>query len=79
LEKLKTEKTIKIKGTTRPLVEGPSNTTYKPIDIEDQYHPGPQKADEWLFLSDFTLSLNLLADFKISKNIGTFPDIQSNS
>ena len=78
LEKLKTEKTVRIKGTNRSLVGDLSITIYKSIDIVGRYHSGPQEANEWLFPSNFVLSSNLLADLKILKNVETSLDIWSN-
>jgi len=46
LEKIKTEETVRVERTNRSLNKGPSNTTYKPIDIKDRHHPNPQEADE---------------------------------
>ncbi len=34
-------------------------------------------SNEWLFLSDFALSLGLFVDFGIFGSVGTLPDIRS--
>ncbi len=61
----------RVEETSRSLDRSPSNTMYKPIDIKDRHYPNLQKADKWLFPFDFALSLGLLTDLRIFKNVGT--------
>ncbi len=79
LEKLETEKTVRVEGTSRSLDGSLSDVAYKPIDIKDRYHPSLQGADKWFFPLDFALSFGLLTDLGIFGSVGTFPDIRSNS
>ena len=72
------KKTAKIEEANRSLIESPSITTHKSIDITGRYRTNLQKTNEWFLPFNFTLSFNLLTDLGFSKNIETSPDIQSN-
>jgi len=70
---------FRAKEVSRLLIEGPFVVIYKPIDIIGRYYTSLWKVNKWLFLSDFTFNLELLADLGILKNVEIFLDIQSNS
>ena len=64
-------KATKIKRANRSLIKSPFITTYKSIDTVDRHHSNLLKTYKWLFFSDFALSLSLLTDLGILKNIET--------
>ena len=79
LEKVETEDTARIGGAGRFSAGGPSIATYEFIDMMGRCHSGPQKANEWLFPSDFVLFFNLLTDLGIFKSVEILLDIRSSS
>ncbi len=48
------------------------------VDPEDLHPLNLLSPNDWFFPSDFALSLGLLADLGIFKNVETFFDIRSN-
>ena len=74
LEKIKAEETARFSG-----VEGQAVhiVRQESVDLKDLYPSNPLDLNNWLLLSDFVLSPNLLTDLGIPRNIETPPDTQS--
>ncbi len=73
---METEEAARVEGASRSLDGGSSIVAYKSIDTGDRHYPNLQEADEWLLPSGFALSLGLLVDLGIFKNVETSPDIR---
>ncbi len=75
LERMEIEKAVKVRKASRFLGESPFIIIYKLINIKGRYYPNFQKVDKWFLPSDFVLSLGLLIDLKILRNVETFSNI----